>query len=517
MLYRLYRARYQISSNGHSLFLANTLQSLWEEEPRMPALWKWKMPFPKLLGAVLRFLYNWAPHTLPWYSDTDDIRSSGREGTEDTNAIKQAWQMVIQDFSRPSDDFTSWWQATGPSLVELLQKADYELKSQRAHLRFYSKHLVPRLGPWPLRQGQPNRWRSFLTDDFSPLEYSWSWNKGPRDAPKVRYTVELIGPAAGSIYDPFNLTAAVDTAQEIASNYADVDLTWFNHFLSSFVDPRLSLPKVDSSRAVASPSSVFLAFDLNHTGGIAMKAYLIPLKAEQTGVSRLTVVSATINALPSPFPSFSILNKFLATHPLGLSTSIVGVGVDCIHPSKARLRLYIRSPVTCIEKAVDMLTLDGVLPTLSSAKSFSNFRKLWYHLLSLPPDFSTSKELQNTSHPTGGILYSFDVKPGNAIPEAKIYVPVKHYAENDWNAFHGLTRFLEEEGKSQWIEGFERVLQNVGSRRWPKATDASEELTIGSIEWKKGRGMQTYVGVGFEKEDLTLTSYIAPRIFGGLQ
>ena len=484
----------------------------------MPTPWKWMVRFLKFLAVVLRLLYDWTPRKFPRNLHTDDIGSRRRERTVENGKRTSEWQMVAQDVSRQSDDFTSWWQATGPSLVEMLQNANYDSKSQQAHLRFYSKHLVHRLGFWPLRQGQPNnRWRSFVTDDFSPLEYSWSWNKGPEDAPKVRYTIELIGPAAGSMYDPFNITAAVDTAQEIASNFPDIDLTWFNHFQSSFVDPRLSLPEVDSSRALASPSSVFLAFDLNHSGGIAMKAYLIPLRAEQTGVSRLTIVSESIDTLSSPFPSFSVLKTFLSNHTSGLSTSIVGVGVDCIHPSKARLRLYIRSPDTSFQNVVDMLTLEGVLPTLRSAKAFGKFRKLWQNLLSLPPDFPTINELLNPSHQTGGILYSFDVKPGNALPEAKIYVPVKHYAKNDWKAFQGLKSFLEEQSKSQWVEGFERVLQSVGSRRRPRATAGSEETAMGSMEWKTERGMQTYVGVGFEKEDLALTSYIAPGILGGLQ
>ena len=483
----------------------------------MPTSWDWILPIPKVVAAVRQFLHNWTPHKLPWYRHTGYIRGTGREEIEGNNTITQAWKVVAQEVSRPSDDYTSWWDATGPSLVELLQEAHYDSKSQQAHLRFYSKHLNHRLGSWPLRQSQPKRWRSFVSDHFSPIEYSWSWNKGSRDAPKVRFTIELIGPAAGSKHDPFNITAAMDAAQEIASEYPAVDLTWFNHFQSTFVDPHLSLPKADPSPAIASPSSVFLAFDLNHTGEIAMKAYLIPIKAEQTEVSRLTIVSATIDALPSPFPSFSILKDFLSTHPLGLYTSIVGVGVDCIHPSKARLRLYIRSPVTCFDKVIDMLNLEGVLPTLRSAKVFGKFRKLWYQLLSLPPDFPTSSELPSSHHETGGVLYSFDVKPGNALPEAKIYVPVKHYAENDWKAFHGLKSFLDEEGKSQWVEGFEKVLQSVGSRQRPRDIDASEKTATKSMEWKKGRGMQTYVGVGFETEDLTLTSYVAPGILGGLQ
>ena len=491
--------------------------SSFQNKSKMPTLWSLRVLISKLVASVRQFIHNWIPHTLPWSRHTGNIRSRGREDTEENNTLTQTGQDVAQNVQRPNDDFSLWWQATGPSLIELLQETGYDLESQKAHLGFYSKYLIHRLGPWPLRQAQPQRWRSFVTDDFSPLEYSWSWNNGPRDAPKVRFTIELIGPAAGSKHDPFNMSAAVNSAQETASNYPVVDLTWFNHFLSAFVETHLPLPKAGSSHAVASPSSVFLAFDLSHTAQVAMKAYLIPLKAEQTDLSRLTVVSATIDALPSPFPSFSILKDFLLSHPLGLATSIVGVGVDCIHPSKARLRIYIRSPATCFEKAVDLVTLEGTLPTLKSAKVYNKLRKLWYQLLSLPTDFPTSSELPNSSHETGGILYSFDVKPGNALPEAKIYVPVKHYAENDWEAFQGLQSFLEEEGKSQWAEGFERVLNSVGSRRRPREIDTSERIAMGSMDWKKGKGMQTYVGVGFEKEDLTLTSYLAPGILGELQ
>ncbi|KAG7001491.1 4-O-dimethylallyl-L-tyrosine synthase [Physcia stellaris] len=483
----------------------------------MSTLWKWVNPCPEIVAAISSFLHGWTPHRLPWHRYASGIGSRGREGSEETDTLTQAWQVVAEVKPRPNDHVTSWWQATGPSLLHMLEEAKYDSHSQQKHLTFYSKHLVHRLGPWPLGQEQPSRWRSFVTDDFSPLEYSWSWNKGSLDAPKVRYTIELVGPEAGSVQDSFNITAAVDTAREIACNSPNVDLTWFNHFLSAFVDPSLPLTllQADSLVATASPSSVFLAFDLNHNGTIAMKAYLIPLKAEQTGTSRLGVVSDTIAALPSPFPSFSILEEFLLTHTLGLSTSIVGVGVDCVHPSKARLRLYVRFSITCFDKVIDMLTLGGTLPTLKSAKALGKFRKLWYQLLSLPSDFPTSSDLPSTNHETGGILYSFDVKPGNVLPEAKIYVPVKHYAENDSKAFYGLKSFLEEEGKSQWIDAFQEVLQSVSSRRRRTGVDGREGNAIGSMEWEKQRGMQTYVGVGFEGDDLALTSYIAPQLFGG--
>ena len=41
-----------------------------------------------------------------------------------------------------------------------------------------------------------------MTDDFSPLEYSWIWDA--KGHPKIRYSIEAIGPDAGTAIDPFN-------------------------------------------------------------------------------------------------------------------------------------------------------------------------------------------------------------------------------------------------------------------------------------------------------------------------
>lgn len=463
---------------------------------------------------VRQLLYGWTPRSLPWYRHTDTIDHGGR-GTADRTptTLTQAWHVIAREGTPINDDFSFWWQAIGPPLANLLHEAKYDPESQQSHLRFYSKHLAHRLGPRPSQHKQPKSWRSFVTDDFSPLEYSWSWNKGRSDAPKVRYTIELIGPATGSEFDPFNATAALDAAEDIARNYPKVDLTWFYHFLSAFIDPHLPLPSFESSHAIASPSSAFLAFDLNHNGGIAMKAYLIPVKAEQVHVSRLELVSDAIHNLPNDFPSLSILEDFLSAHPLGLPISIVGLGVDCIHPSRARLRLYIRSPHTSFEKVSDVLTLNGKLPTLRSETALMKFRKLWCLVLSLPPEFPAGAELPKADHETGGVLYSFDVKPGNLLPEAKVYIPAKHYAENDGKAFQGLKSFLEEEGKAQCVEGFGRALQSVESRPWRGNGDEWDS----DEEWKERRGMQTYVGIGFEGDDLALTTYVAPGIYDGLK
>ena len=48
-----------------------------------------------------------------------------------------------------------------------------------------------------------------MTDDFSPLEYSWNWGTGA-NPPDVRYSVETIAAEAGSDTDPFNQSMTLD-------------------------------------------------------------------------------------------------------------------------------------------------------------------------------------------------------------------------------------------------------------------------------------------------------------------
>lgn len=409
-----------------------------------------------------------------------------------------ARQFVRQDVEPAEKDQKFWRQATGLPLARLLQEASYGLESQESTLQFHSSQIIPRLGPQPVEKEDGLKWKSFVTDGFFPLEYSWSWNKGSSDPPKVRYTVELIGPDAGSTIDPYNQFNGLDAARKIASQWPDVDLTWLLHFSTAFIDTSSGLASATNTYNHASSSSIFLAFDFQHRGGLSMKAYLIPVKAEKFGIPRLDVVSQAMYDLEQQskvsFPAYNLLREYLSKHPCSGTTSTVGLGVDCVQPEKARLRLYVRSSQTSFDSVCEMLSLNGFLPTLNSRVTVSNVRKLWNLLLSTSPELSSNAELPRSDHETGGVLYSFDIKPANRLPEAKLYIPVKHYGQSDGTATGAFDTFMREQGREQWVEKFGRVLEQIGGEGW-----------------RERRGMLTYVGVGLEREELSLTSYLAPR------
>ncbi|KAI4122673.1 MAG: hypothetical protein LQ347_006426 [Umbilicaria vellea] len=406
----------------------------------------------------------------------------------------EAWNTLAAKLVPSSKDAAFWWQMTGPTLAILLLEAGYDLDSQRECLLFHYNHIVSRLGARPTSEGLPDGWNSFVTDDYSPVEYSWSWDS-EQASPKVRYTLEAIGPDAGSTNDPFNQAMAVDLIRELGVNEE-----WFSHFSKAFVHSGDEASVTQQIlKSPSDQSSVLVAFDLQK-GGVAAKAYLIPVKAEQTGRSRLSVVTDAVRSLERPdlkFPAYNELRNFMSTDPSGSQLEIVSLAVDCVDPSKSRLRIYVRSSSTSWDHVCAILSMSGRLSNLDAGNTRSNLRELWRLVLSLDKHFSPSEDLPETEHQTGGVLYNFDIKPNNARPEAKLYIPAKHYAKNDLAAAEGLTTYLEGQGRARFVANYMRALEGVCTHR--------------ALE--SGRGLQTYIGCGLERESLSLTSYIAPEMY----
>lgn len=242
-----------------------------------------------------------------------------------------------------------------------------------------------------------------------------------------------------------------------------------------------------------------MAFDLQK-GPVAAKAYLIPVKAEQTGQTRLAVVTDAVRSLERSdlrFPAYNELLEFMSIDPQGSQHEIVSLAVDCVDPSKSRLRLYVRSASTSWNHVCAILSMSGRLSNLDSGGTRNDLRELWHLLLSLGKDFPSSEELPGTKHQTGGVLYNFDIKPNNVRPEAKLYIPAKHYGKNDLAVAKGLATYLESRGRECFVVNYMRALEGVCTHR--------------ALE--SGQGLQTYIGCGLERESLSLTSYIAPEIY----
>ena len=490
--------------------------------------------------------------------------NSAYEGGTTFTSSSIVWYF-FSTFLRPkSPDRSFWWRTSGAVLAASLHQAKYSWIDQCSILYFYYDFITPRLGPRPPESGQPPTWRSFMTDDFSPLEFSWKWGTGT-EKPEVRYSVEAIGPEAGLLSDPFNQLMTMDLVSQLQVSLPHTDWTWFDAFHNAFQTPspqplmeKLSTIINADSALRSSPSSIFLAVEHCRSKPPVPKAYFVPsVSALTTSDSTLAVVTKALAVLPThssdlrkSFPAYLYLVDFLAHHPLGKQLTLIFVAIDCVPlPQESRLKIYLRSSATDFASAVQILRIGNPTSTpspplcnLPSSHQLQRLKSLFDALLPLtasPSHFSPSSassahhsneslSSQNKSsegqpdsgHETAGLLYYFDCAPSQSIPRPKIYLPVKHYAASDESAWRALREWLRKERGAkylaEWGTRFEHLIGRMGvscggdEEAWSESSDRKGQ----GREGESARRVQTYVSVGFEENgELNVTSYLGPGVY----
>ena len=339
-----------------------------------------------------------------------------------------------------------------------------------------------------------------MTDDFSPMELSWSWDDGTAQShPAIRYSVEAIGTEAGTAADPFNQSETRNVIQQIKSIATTSDWQWFEKLAQVLCPSSLqSQDKVPSLWSGSDPSSMFLGFAFQEKG-LGAKAYLAPTKAAVTGQSALNVITDGIRSLENDatkFPAYDGMLHYLTHSPVGRSLEVLGIALDCVDPSKARLKLYVRSADTSFDSVRKVMCMDG-LATVKSDQAMEDLWSLWKSVLNHGESFSSSDQLQPNSHHTSGILYNFEIKANVPATDPKVYIPVKHYSANDRAVADGLTDFLSSRGGDRFASQYLQMLESLCVHR--------------SLE--ESRGLQTYIQCGLQNEGIALTSYMAPEIY----
>ena len=384
----------------------------------------------------------------------------------------------------------------------MLSQARYDTHAQYRSLLFHQQMVVPSLGPRPSTQGTPHKWKSFMTDDFSPLEYSWSWDACGHH--KIRYSIEAIGPEAGTIVDPFNRVQTMKLVNQLCGALPETDWQLFHHFARTFHEDGDVKPiDVGYGNKHSSQSSIFLAFELDRSN-VAVKAYFIPVKSAQTGEPPLAVVTQALEGLSYPGGSITahkVLHHFMLHHHLGTSLQIVGLSVDCVDPRKSRLKYYVRSPHTSFSSVYTILTLDNRVNGVKAHNGLETMRRLWQLVFGLRDGFSLDENLASKEHETAGVLYNFDIRPGVSSPEPKVYLPVRHYGRSDQHIAEGLTEFLRERDGQYSVDNYLTMLKNLCTHR---ALDS-------------GCGLQTYISCSVKEGQLSLASYFGPEIYHPLR
>ncbi|UKZ55819.1 hypothetical protein TrVGV298_009643 [Trichoderma virens] len=100
-------------------------------------------------------------------------------------------------------------------------------------------------------------------------------------------------------------------------------------------------------------------------------------------------------------------------------------------------------------------------------------------------------------HRTGGMLYYFELKANEALPKSKVYLPVRHYAQNDDQIAKGLSNYLEQRGKKLSEGSYYHAVQKLCNHR----------------NLADGLGFHTYISWASDHNQWNVTAYFNPEIY----
>lgn len=396
-----------------------------------------------------------------------------------------AWEQVTSEIQRQLNRHEQyWWQGSGYALAVLLRNAGYDDAAQIRILEFFARRITGSLGV-ANEPGAPQqqRWKSFMTDDNTPIELSWDWHTGV-ERPTVRFSIEPVGLDAGGPSDPRNERAAAEFKRAVPQALPATDMRWFDHFEAFFSEG------MDRNVVEGHPSKVFWAFDLGEKD-ITSKAYFFPgYRARATGATNLQVIAEAIAAAPSCTPeklgAFDAFASYVHEHeqaghaPLELDM----LAIDMMDPSQSRLKIYFRNRQTTFQSVRETMTLGGRVTGADMDQGLAHLKSLWAALFDQEGD-DDNAPLGRADHRTAGILYNVEFRLGGSqqqqAPKAKIYIPVRHYARSDAHVVAAVGKFVD----GQW--GEKKAGEKTGDARLEQ-TPAEGRRSPASVAYAKAFG-----------------------------
>lgn len=309
----------------------------------------------------------------------------------------------------------------------MLSTGDYIPTQHLKHLEFFSKWIIPLLGPKPrLENGNIFlAYQSYMCDDHTPIELSMAW-KSDSSKPLMRFSIEpLPQHEPDEQGDPLHLVAYGLHVLDTFHRAFQVPSSAFSDYLvvepSLFTNVLKNIGFTDDRRGTSIISNIFLGFDLLPCR-VQLKSYCILNSALDHG-EKLTLVTKAISA-HAPETAVSAMSAYFQSKPPDWHTIFCPdprlIGVDCTGTHDARIKIYIRFQVTDFDNIVDQLSLGGRIPVSSSC--IDSVHDLWSRFGGHP--FLSSSN-------TSGVLFYYDFSATKSLPSVKVYIPVRLMARND--------------------------------------------------------------------------------------
>ncbi|KAF9461632.1 aromatic prenyltransferase [Collybia nuda] len=329
--------------------------------------------------------------------------------------------------------------------------------------------------------------KSYMGDDCSPIEFSWVITKDHQDT--IRFTVEPLSCTDGS---PTKSTSWMATLNSLACHGLNDqnDLTWpqicFNTLVASGNGTPISSQHV---------SQFSIGADFTRAG-IVGKAYFLPhIRSQYTGVSPTEIVSECMRQL-NLHSQWGKVSSYIATLPDDRCATPEIVAVDCVHRSKNRAKIYLRTRSRNLRDLKALFTLGGALDSPSVRESMECFEHLWSLLFG---NIAATTDLvpTNPAHYASGFVVYFELSLNHPDPAPKIYLPVRHYCSNDETIGNALAKYYKDIGNEEISKKYVKCIQEIFCHR---------PLSLRT-------GIHTYVGCAARKNGAQVSIYYSPEVF----
>ncbi|WYZ41978.1 hypothetical protein EsH8_V_000873 [Colletotrichum jinshuiense] len=352
---------------------------------------------------------------------------------------------------------SSWLPTLYNTLSSLLRwTGSYPAHIQDSHLAFVREAVVPCLKQPPVAA---DRLHYILTHNHSPYEASVAF--ASHKTAKVRFTVQpLVDPSpAGD--DPLGQKGLREKLEGLASA-CGADRTWLDAFVDSVfltAEEEASLiEKKANGRGAAGalPRQIcYAGFDLesdedkNRKAVIGMKAYVFPqLRALATGRELVDITESVVTRLAEDdkgmLAAWEMLRSFLVSYGED-NINIYFLAIDCLAPRMGpRLKIYTHTHANSLASARHVFTLGGRLPP-SSADFLPQVWPLLMDMEDVPQASmeGLEKPLNDPDSKYCGLCFAFEMVPGKAVPQVKMYVPMWQYARDEAGVVERYERILQ--------------------------------------------------------------------------
>ncbi|KAJ7016170.1 aromatic prenyltransferase, partial [Mycena alexandri] len=380
-----------------------------------------------------------------------------------------------------------WKDKTENLLIALLRISEYPESQIAAYRDFYASYVTPQLGPRPEEFGA-RRPSSYMADDFTPIEFSWAVDANGTQT--IRFTMEPLSPTDGA---PSPVSTWISSLESLCPYTArsGFDLRWSKICHETLVqDANQEIWADDVSKH---GSQFSIGCDFTRSGLVTGKSYFLPhIRSKSTGVSCSAIVTGCMLRLGLETPWTAVYN-FLRTLPSGLEVTPEIVSVDCVEPCKNRAKVYLRTNAATLQSILEVMTLGFSLTDPMVAESVHVVRQLWQLLFPTAGQEMTIIS-HNEQHYASGFVIYFEMVLGVSLPLPKVYIPVRHYCDNDLSIAEAVSSYF------------------VNSPKQYSSVEAIRNLfTHRSLATRTG--IYTYVGCAARRTGPQVSLYISPEVF----